>query len=444
MSSNRNLLLIAAGCLVLVALCCLLALVAAGVYYLRTRSPAESPGVAYILDTSSRMGLESEAGSRLQVAQGIMSEIVRPGNPQLTAGLRVFGSGAVAQSCEDTELVVPFEPANQQRIATELGELELGDSQESAMAQAMVDAIRDLAATDGPQSLVVVTGGSDSCNPQASELIAREAELAGIRLQTFVVGFEVSQEEAEAIKGIVSDVPGATYHDAPDAEALRQVLGEIQNTIDRPGGPAAATACDHPYLPVRPGASWTYSGEGVNYNLRVNSVSGDPDSARADVVSSFPEGSVTLEWSCSGGGISFTQLGAFSVDDVAGVGKFEIFDQSGNTLLPAGEFMPGASWTSEHSMAYSVGIADFESAFSTHTSESHSAGSPQTITTPAGTFEAIPVTTEGTTTTSGQFAMGGSSYTSVVYYAEGVGIVRIESFSEGFGITLDLESYFVP
>jgi hypothetical protein len=443
-SSNRNRILIVAGCLVLAALCCLVVLIAGGFYYFQTRTAAENPGVAYVLDTSTRMGLQSQGGSRLEVAQGIMSEIVRPGNPQLTSGLRVFGSGVIDQSCEDTELVVPFETANQQRIASELGVLELGASEESAMAQAMVDAIRDLAATDGPQSLVVVTGGSDSCHPQASELIAREAELAGIRLQTFVVGFEVSEDEAEAIKGLVSDIPGATYHDAPDAEALLRVLTDIQVVIDQPGGPVASTACDHPYLPVLPGASWTFSGDGYTYNMRVESVSGDMQSARADVVSSFPEGSVTLEWTCAAGGVSFTQMGAFSVSDTVGVGKFEIIDQSGNTLLPTNEFVPGASWSSEHTMAYSIGIAELDSAFTSHTSENHSAGAPQTITTPAGTFEAIPVTSDGTVTTSGQFGIGSNSYTSVVYYSEGVGIVRIETFSEGFGIQLDLQSYFVP
>src|SRR3990172_2534724 len=78
---------------------------------------AEQPAVAYILDTSGRMGLPSEQGTRLSVAQAILAEIVRPADPGLTSGLRVFGGGALPQACEDTELVVSFAPANQSAIA---------------------------------------------------------------------------------------------------------------------------------------------------------------------------------------------------------------------------------------------------------------------------------------------------------------------------------------
>lgn len=441
MGSNRRPLVIALGCLALLTLCCVVLAAAGGIYYLRGRSQAESPGVAYILDTSPRMSLDTEGGSRLAVAQGVMAEIVRPANPTLTTGLRIFGSGTSDQSCRDTELVVPFRPANQSEIAAELETLQTGSSPESALAQAMIDAIRDLATTDGPQSLVVVTGGGDSCNPQAGELIAQEAERAGIRLQTFVVGFDVSDEEATAIKGMVSETPGAIYYDAPDEEALRQVLAEIQQQVDNVG---QETACNHPYFPLKPGARWDFSGDGISYSLQVGSVSGDLNSASADVVSSFSGGSVTYEWTCSDGGISFTQFGVISIDDFGGVGKFEISDQSGHSLLPASQLTPGTSWNSEYTMTYSVGIADLSTAFSSHTSEHHTVQAPQSLSTAAGTFEVIPVSSDGTMELSGEFVSGSSSYSTVIYYAEGVGIVRVESSGEGFTFQMDLVDYYVP
>lgn len=442
--SNRRLLLIALGCLIIIIGCCLLAALVGGLYYLRTRSQNESPGVAYILDTSPRMSLETEGGTRLQVAQSVMSEIVRPANPQLTSGLRVFGSGAVSDSCQDTELVVPFRTANQQQIASELVGLQVGSTAESALAAAMVDAIRDLASTDGPQSLVVVTGGADSCNPQAAELIAQEAERAGIRLQTFVVGFEVDEQESEAIKGMVSDTPGATYYDAPDEAALRDVLAEIQAQVDQAGAGGGVTACDHPYFPLRPGARWTYSGEGITFTLRVLSVSGDMNNATASVTSSIDEATVNYEWTCADGGLNFSQFGVISVDDLGGVGEFTISNESGSTLLPAGELQPGASWTSEYTMSYSMGIADLDSLFTSQTVQQHTVGEPQSITTEAGTFEVLPVTAEGTMTFSGSFGGGETAIDSVIYYAEGVGIVRMDTSGDSLGLRLDLVSYSVP
>ncbi len=107
-------------------------------------SPPEEPAVAYILDTSPRMGLPGEGGSRLSVAQAILAEIVRPTDPTYTTGLRVFGSGARPAACEDTELVVPFSAANQSAIADRLLGLQVGAAAESALAEAMLAAIRDL------------------------------------------------------------------------------------------------------------------------------------------------------------------------------------------------------------------------------------------------------------------------------------------------------------
>lgn len=441
MGSNRRPLVIALGCVILLAACCVLLAAAAGFYYLRGRSQVESPGVAYILDTSPRMSLDTEGGSRLTVAQSVMAEIVRPANPSLTSGLRVFGSGASEQSCRDTELVVPFRPGNQQEIAAGLESLQTGSSAESALAAAMIDAIQDLAGTDGPQSLVVVTGGADSCNPQAGELIAQEAERAGIRLQTFIVGFDVTEEEATAIKGMVSDTPGATYYDAPDEQSLREVLSEIQQQVDNASQP---TACNHPYFPIKPGASWTFSGDSLNYSLRVAGVSGDLNTATADVVSSFDGGSLTYEWTCSGGGISFTQFGAISIDDFGGFGKFEISDQSGNTLLPAAQLTPGTTWSSEYTMTYTVGIADLSSAFSSHTAEEHTVQPPQTLSTAVGTFEVIPVASTGTMEFTSEFGSGSSSYSTTIYYAEGIGIVRVVSSGEGYSFQIDLVDYYVP
>lgn len=441
MSSNRRTVLIVVGCAAVLAACCLVAAALGGLAYLRSRSQADNPGVAYILDTSTRMALDTEGGSRLEVAQGVMAEIVRPANPALTTGLRVFGSGVIEDSCEDTELVVPFRTANQTEIATQLETLQPGSSAESALAHAMINAIRDLAATDGPQSLVVVTGGADSCNPQAGDLISAEADRAGIRLQTYVVGFEVDEQEAEAIKGMVSETPGTTYYDAPDEAALRDVLGEIQARINNPFQP---TACNHPYFPLVPGASWTFSGDGLSYTLSVAGVTGDMDSAAAQVVSSVEGGAITYQWTCSEGGISFTQFGAINIDEVGAIGQFEITDQSGNTLLPAAQLIPGTTWDSEYTMTYSVGFADLSSAFSSHTSEHHTVGSPTSVTTPAGSFDAIPVVAEGTMEFSGEFFSGTTGYTTTIFYAEGVGIVRVQYSGDEFDFTLNLTDYFVP
>jgi hypothetical protein len=226
-----------AGAVAVVFLClCLTALAASGgFYYFRDPGSATpSASVQYVLDVSSRMALPADGGggSRLAVAQGVMAEVVRPSSVPL-AGLRVFGSGATTPGCDDTRLVVPVTAGSQARIAQELASLENGPAPDSALAQAMIAAIRDLSTLTGPRSLVVVTGGQDSCQAEAGRLLAQEAQRAGIELRTFVIGFQVPPAEAQAIKEMAL-AGGALYLDAPDEAALAAVLEAVQEYVDNP------------------------------------------------------------------------------------------------------------------------------------------------------------------------------------------------------------------
>ncbi len=226
-----------AACLVVVVAGLACVALAGGAYYLYTlRAAPAQPAVEYILDASPRMAqpAETDGGTRLAVAQGVLAEIVRPADQRTTAGLRVFGTGALPQACQDTRLVVPLAVAVQGQISSQLLGVASGLSPEAAVAEAMVSAIRDLRATRGPHSLVVVTGGDDSCTPEAGLLIAAEAERAGIRLQLFIVGYQVPDDQAEAIKGLVDDSGGGAYINTHTRAELEQVLKTIQQHLDDP------------------------------------------------------------------------------------------------------------------------------------------------------------------------------------------------------------------
>jgi hypothetical protein len=221
------------GCL------CLAALAVAGFFYFRSRqAPADVPGVEYVLDVSSRMALpaQNSQSSRLEVARGVLAETLRPTGEtaDISAGLRVFGSGATSPGCDDTDLLVPPEPDSRPRIAGELEELQAGQSADAALAEAMVAAIGDLADLAGPKSPVVITGGQDSCQTEAGRLIAAEAERAGIELRTFVIGFGVNAGEAQAIKEMVETAGDGLYLDAPDEAALKRAVERVHRYAEEP------------------------------------------------------------------------------------------------------------------------------------------------------------------------------------------------------------------
>jgi hypothetical protein len=435
------------GCAVLLLLACAIAALVAGYFYLqRTRSSTDQPTVEYILDSSPRMAEAAEGGSRIQVARGVMAEIVRPANPDLTSGLRVFGNGALPQPCQDTQLIVPFAQSNQDQIANQLGGVQVGANSDSALSEAMISAIKDLAATNGPHSLVVVTGGADACNPQAGELVAQEAQRAGIDLKTYVVGFQVPADQVEALKSQVGAIPDSSFQTAEDAASLRSVLSSIQAEVDATAGSggqaSGTTACDHPYFPLRSGASWTYTGS-VPFTWKVDSVSGNEQSATATVTIDSSDTSFTTEWQCSPDGILYSEMSGLAGAGIPGGVNLNMVSSSGVTLPSASVLTSGGSWNSSYTLGVGVDIPGLSGSFGVQTTETHQAGSPQTVTTDLGTFDVVPVTSSGTVSMSGLTSFT-TDYTSTIYYAEGVGIIRMESTVAGESAALDLQSYNVP
>jgi hypothetical protein len=215
------------------------AAVSGGYFYRRSRRvEVNISGAVYLLDVSERMTLPAVEGedNRLVAARNVMAEMLRPSPSEITIGLRVFGSGAVPQACQDTDLLVPLAAGNQQRIIAQLATVTASETVEAPLAAAIVAAIRDLAAHSGPKTLVVITGGQDSCLAEAGRFIAQEAERAGIDLQTFVIGYQVTFAEAQAIKVMVVEAgTEAVYLDAPDEATLHDALEVVQTYVNSPG-----------------------------------------------------------------------------------------------------------------------------------------------------------------------------------------------------------------
>lgn len=480
-NSRRLLLFIAIGALVLFG--CIAVVVVGGALLLGDRATeltaGPSPAVAYVMDISPRMSLSAGQDSRLAVARGIFADVVRRSDPELTAGLRVFGESAAAQPCEDTELLVPLAPSNQDQIASRLSGLAVGGSSESALAEAMVAAIRDLGQAAGAQRIVVVTGGPDSCAPEAGRLIAEAAEREGIELQTYVVGFMVTQAEADALRRMVQQGGTGEFYAADNADELQRILDSIQRSIELgtpvaldlgSGLPAAPTpegeeptdepesappesgglgyesqsACDHPFFPLRQGAHWDYSYAGTPASWDVVAVSGDLDAATATVVVAVEGLTITYEWSCDSSGVFWYQTGAFDFSELGGDMSVELSSQSGTPLPPAEALTPGFSWTNAYTLTMQFEAEGISFEVTNTVEETHTAGEPTEHSTAAGTFEVIPVTNSGTITNS---SLGGTftfDTSGTCWFALGIGWTGCESVSEGETSSSELVGYSIP
>jgi hypothetical protein len=523
-STRRRWLTALVAALALICLCIAAIGIRGGYFYLRTAEVVVAGnGVEYVLDVSSRMDLPAEGSdsSRLIVARNVMAETIRPSRAEVAA-LRFFGSGATAQACQDTDLVVPLAPDNQARIAQELTAVRSGEAPDSALAEAMIAAIRDLAPVVGPRSLVVVTGGYDSCQAEAGRMVAQEAARAGIDLRTFVIGFQVAGTEAEAIKELVALTGNALYLDAPDEAALVAALQRVQTYVDNPTSenlaavqqiaaepvatvpdaaltvtappeapptPAitppdheatplttatataepdasptpvvtpdpvhdyrAQSACDHPYFPLREGASWTYlqqsEGETFNWEWEVVEVTGDLAEAVAVVQANFDdEFFITYHWECTGEGVFSFDYGAidFGAFDLEGITfSFDVVQSEGVMLPPQQEFIPGATWDNNYTVEAGFTFEGQSFSSTTQHDGSYRAVDFETVTVRAGTFETLRVEGRSSSTTTVFGQSTNYSSTSTQWYAYGVGWVRTTDTGLESSSTMELVSYHIP
>lgn len=443
------------GCaLILVCVCAAAAAVAAYNYVRSRRAATAEPTVEYILDASPRMQTASTGGdTRLAVARGVLADIVRTADPRLTAGLRVFGTGALPQGCRDTDLLVPFAPANQDAIEGSLGGVAAAPQSDSPVAEAMISAIKDMASTAGPHSMVVVTGGADSCNPESGVLIQQEAERAGIELKVFVIGFEVPPDEVEAVRALVELLPGATYLDAPDPASLRRQLGQVQTDVNRRAAEAfeeapptsapraAESACDHPYFPLRSGATWTYSSPEGSVTFNVGGASG------GSVTMTISAAGFTFDthWNCTSEGIVSYDFSFSGSEFGAGI-TLDVSETSGTWLPRAEEMTPGASWSNGYTTHVTTSTGGISFDVTSRTDETWTVTGTETVSVPAGTFEAVRVDGTSTTTFTGDFpvAVPPSSSQFTYWFAEGVGLVRYVYSSGDYSGGGDLTAYSVP
>jgi hypothetical protein len=491
---------VAGGC-ALLGLCVLCAGVGGAGYYIYSRQPASTasaPSVEYILDATQRMAqmADGENDTRLNVARGVLAEIVRPSDPALTAGLRVFGNGAQPAACSDTSLLVPLAPANQTQISSHLLAITSGVNPAAAMSQAMIAAIRDLARLKGKHTLVVVTGGADSCSPQAGQLIAAEAQKAGIDLKLFMIGYQVPDSDSGALQGLV-DSSGGNYVDARTKEQLTEVLKSLQQYVQdqnattvsnvmgtavaavgtqnvivagtpAAGGtstpvasstPAAAgtatpattptpaetaavltgqTLCDHPYFPMRTGASWVFSSDAGPITWKVSGVTGDATEAIAAMPFQIGTQTGTYHWHCTADGLQSYDFNNLSMANGTAV---QVTQHSGALLPPADKLVAGASWDYSYTLVGNVAGSAVTQTFNAH--DSLVGVAPHDV---AGkTMDALHIESTGTMDIQNASSLGGSLPTSATYYlVRGIGPVEITYTVAGATTHATLTSYSLP
>ena len=218
-----------------------------------------------------------------------------------------------------------------------------------------------------------------------------------------------------------------------------------------PDGATVTSGCDNPYFPAVLNASWTYKSTGTSkgeflFTDVVKEVREDGFTISSD----FGYATKVNDWSCTPEGLRVYETGE---DDSAGItvesGQFQfeaaIRNASGVTLPAA--LTPGARWTQSYEYETSGELGGTPVTSLGQVTSNNEYLGDESITTPAGTFQAARIRVE--TTEQVQATFGGSTVTSssqsvtIYWFVQGVGRVRSEASGSNTETT-ELQSYAIP
>ena len=176
-----------------------------------------------VLDVSGSMNTELGDGNRWDTALKALKEVVDTLPEDLDVGLRVYGhrySSKSAQTCQDTELVVPIAKLDRARIVNTATALK--PRGETPLIRSVQKAVGDLKAAGGG-SVILITDGEESCkgNPKTA---AAEIKASGVKVTLNIVGFTLTGKAVENELGTFAASTGGRYYGAQDGEQLARAV----------------------------------------------------------------------------------------------------------------------------------------------------------------------------------------------------------------------------
>jgi hypothetical protein len=246
-----------------------------------------------------------------------------------------------------------------------------------------------------------------------------------------------------------------TACDANKKNDTGMVLPIIQTSESTNTSPTSNGLCDNVLYPVRQGAAWVYTSAGgpsgsFNYTNSITAVRADGFT----LTSQFTDITRTQEWACQPDGLKALQLGdgsaaGISIQDMTA----ELTTSKITGISLPKDITSGMQWQYSVALQGTVAMpADQQSQSKGIYSVSMKEVGKETVTVPAGTFEAIKIQSNSNVdivaTFEGLEVPVKFNGTTITWYAPGVGYVKsVESGDFGgttFSAATELQSYSIP
>ena len=182
-----------------------------------------SPNLEIVLDVSGSMNAKLGETTRWKTALAMLGDVVAALPDDMNVGLRVYGhrhSSKSAQTCKDTELVVPIAKLDRERIVKTASRLK--PRGETPLIHSILQTVGDLKDAGGG-SVILITDGEESCKGDA-KAAAAELQASGLNVTLNIVGFTLTSENAVAELTALAGSTGGRYYSAQDGAQLSRAV----------------------------------------------------------------------------------------------------------------------------------------------------------------------------------------------------------------------------
>ncbi|PQA88043.1 VWA domain-containing protein [Hyphococcus luteus] len=182
---------------------------------------AEGGDSILVLDASGSMWGQIEGEAKITIAKQVLGDLLKDLPADRRLGLVAYGHRRKGD-CADIEEIASV---GAERAAISSAVEGLNPKGKTPMADAVKLAAEKLKYTEEKATVILVSDGIETCAPDPCG-VAAALEKAGVDFTVHVVGFDVSEENAQAQLRCIAENTGGMFVSAQDASSLGEALNE--------------------------------------------------------------------------------------------------------------------------------------------------------------------------------------------------------------------------
>lgn len=180
--------------------------------------------IELILDGSGSMKRKIEGRQMMDIAKGVMSQIIKGLPDDAQVALRFYGHRireGRPGDCRDTELVFPFGKIDKARMLAKVRDVKaLGTT---PIDYTLRQVAGDFGRTPGEKLVILVTDGKEECKGDPAAAVV-ELQRKGLKIRLNIVGFALADAATKRDMERVAQLTGGKFFDAANAKALTQAI----------------------------------------------------------------------------------------------------------------------------------------------------------------------------------------------------------------------------